>query len=614
MLFSELALQGVRGFSPSVRAAFKQGYWVLQAPGAAPLGAVLLELCFPSGADKKLLAPDAPQGKMGLLLQGNDQLSYRVIRQLGGGGALHRAKPPATAYELVTQDPQEISQALRAPAGMPDRGPFESLFCFAPYQLPSRRPPPAKVADGAPKVAAQSPWAQMLEGGGSTMDPALKLLELEKELSLCTEVEKLQYRFDALTSEAYQVEDLLRSTDPLETQLREAQAAFLEAPTPEKLGLPPDVVQHAERMPAIEAKLAEGLSKLAAEREDNEQAAGAIEPPWRNRQFLAGLGVGALALVGGALGTGAVRYVALLDMPAFGFAAFFAWRFVDDLAWAERISRREGRMVDRDRKLREQYEAEAAAVKAAIKMLDLETPKQLLEAFGARAQLAPRVQELEAALAAKRAEPAYVQASSKLAKLKQEQTVLQEELTQKGAYVRDARDVQRDIEKVRAAISTGVSEVNALSSAPKVQLVDPCPALFAQAAALFGIDVASLAGVVRDRSSQYFAALTERRWTGLEFAPDGSAAALGTSGKSPLILLSPADVDWAYLSVRFTIVEKYGARAKVPVVIEPFLEGLDERRNGLLARMLKHLGSLGQVLHVTPHAAFAKAADGQVSV
>jgi hypothetical protein len=63
-----------------------------------------------------------------------------------------------------------------------------------------------------------------------------------------------------------------------------------------------------------------------------------------------------------------------------------------------------------------------------------------------------------------------------------------------------------------------------------------------------------------------------------------------------------------------TVVEKVSARVKYPFIVEHPFAGMDEVKLPLIARMLKHLGTLTQVLLVTTHAGLAQAADGVVNV
>jgi hypothetical protein len=49
-------------------------------------------------------------------------------------------------------------------------------------------------------------------------------------------------------------------------------------------------------------------------------------------------------------------------------------------------------------------------------------------------------------------------------------------------------------------------------------------------------------------------------------------------------------------------------------VVEDALTGLDEPKLPLVGRMLKHLGTLTQVLHVTAHPGFGQLSDGTVNL
>ena len=128
------------------------------------------------------------------------------------------------------------------------------------------------------------------------------------------------------------------------------------------------------------------------------------------------------------------------------------------------------------------------------------------------------------------------------------------------------------------------------------------------------IDLATLATRVRERAGQYVAALTERRIEALELTRDGAAVAKVGGRSVPVGQLSPVDIDWAYMALRLSLLEKLVAAEPLPVLLEDVATGLEEGRLPLLGRMLKHLGTLTQVLHVTPHAVFASLSDGSLNV
>src|SRR5215468_11086308 len=163
MHWVEFALQGVRGFLPSVRVSLKPGYWTLlpNTPGA-PLVGLTSELCFPDGRGGDARYASAEGGttsKAALWIVGRDRTTYRILRELGRSGALHRVNAHTRGHDLVTEEPTEMAQFLRAQVGFPPRGRYETLFTFTAGQLPSRRPKKSVGQAGRPGGASPVPEA-----------------------------------------------------------------------------------------------------------------------------------------------------------------------------------------------------------------------------------------------------------------------------------------------------------------------------------------------------------------------------------------------------------------------------------------------------------------------
>ena len=75
------------------------------------------------------------------------------------------------------------------------------------------------------------------------------------------------------------------------------------------------------------------------------------------------------------------------------------------------------------------------------------------------------------------------------------------------------------------------------------------------------------------------------------------------------------DLDLMYLALRLTLIEKASANHKLPVVIEDtFNTVLDAPKQPLFGRMVKHLGSLTQVIHVSGAGQNASLADVAVTI
>ncbi len=659
MHFVEVAVQNVRGFSPAGRFALKTGYLVLKPPAEpSPLAGLTLALLYADGrgGDAALAASAQKPGKAALTLVGQDNVTYRVLRELGGGGSLHRLNPATQQPELVTQDTTDANQFLRGQVGLPPRTTFEQLFCLQAAQLPSRRPRGGAgrastsgsgmrslSSPGMPGI--HSPSSPGMPGVHSPSSPGLrtqsspgmlavmpasdipaaeaKLRELEKELLFSKEVDNLQFEVDGLNSQVFDIETKLRGTDGLKEKIRAAEAAWAAEPTPESMGLPQDIVARAERFPKTLARKEEAMARLMSEREVAEEEAARlpdVEPLVRNPQFWAAVAVGVACFVAGFFFTNAARYVALLDIPAFGFAAMLALRFVDELQHKDFVSRRGEMFVVREKKILEEFEAEAASVRKAMEVFDVDTPKEIPLRLQRREQLGAEVAQLRAQLVSVEKHPEYIEAANQLPVIRQQIELLNAKIAEKGSFVRDIREVEREISRLKESIQLARNP-QMMGGMPGVELSgldaleDPSPVLINLAADVLATNTQAVMGALRDRCVQYFSALTDRRYVGVEWDREGRATVVSASGRRmPLGELPPREVDIFFLSLRLTVVEKLSARVKLPLLVEDALMGVDEAKLPLLARMLKHVGALTQVLHVTAHPGFTQLSDGTVNL
>ena len=609
MVITELTVQGVRGFSPSAEVALRPGHNVLKPPAAETpsLGGLIAALCFSDGrgTDASFLAPGQRSGKVGLTFLGNDQVTYRLVRTLGGGGVLERVG--AGASSTVSEEATEIGQFLRAQVGLPPRAALLGLFIFAPSQLPSRGAI-AKPAGPTRAAASSSPPIDV----AATQE---RLTELVKEYQQSKEVDELQRRVDAVTGDLFELEGQLKGADGLRAAIVEAERAAAGAPSIEQLELPADIVSRAERFPQLLARRDEALAKIDAEREaiPAAPAPSAVEPIFRNPQFLAGVGGGLAFLLLGLFLHGYPRYVALFDIPAFGYAALLALKYVEELQGTTRVSRKGDYLAIREKRVRDEFEAEGGQVKGALQKARVESVSELVELLARGAQYLDKVRSLKDQLLALEQDPAYAAAFEKAKVLKAEQETLNAQLAEKGTFVRELREVEREIGRARETLSRAKSPV----AAPLVEdsavagptLVDPCPAVLKLAADLFAADLSSTCALLKDRCGQYLAALTDKRCTALEWDFEGRAALVVAGKRMPAGGLPGRDLDLLYLALRLTVIERYSARFKAPVVIEDFFAAVDPAKLALLGKMLRSLGALTQLLHVTGAPAWTAMAD-----
>src|SRR5216684_1701030 len=364
-------------------------------------------------------------------------------------------------------------------------------------------------------------------------------------------------------------------------------------------------------VPAARAQHAELMKELA----------GSIEPLKRNLRFWAAAALGMAFFAAGILLNGAGRYLALLDIPAFGFAAILALKYVDDLQHAETQSRKGERRAVREKKIAEDFEAEAQWVKKAMAALKVESPNEIVDALARRSQQEKAVQEARAQVTALETDPEYTASVAKQLELKRDRDAIEATISEKGGYVRDAGEVQREIDRVKKSIEpSGGSASVAMPSSPSVQrgsapAEDPFPALLAVAGDLLMVDPTTAGNLIRDRCNHYFSTLSDRRYDGLELDRTGKGWVLARGQRVAVGEVPAKELDLLFLSARLAIVEQsLASRGQFPLVIDDLGTIFDAARMAILASIFKNLSATTQVLHVSADPGVQALADSAASL
>jgi hypothetical protein len=639
MLILELAVQGVRGFSPSARVTFKGGYSVLISPTEipAPLAGLTKALLYPDGrgGDGAFLMPGAKVGRAGLSFQTVDQDVWRIVRELGGQGTLHRLNRQTNQFEVLTQDAVELNQTLRA-SGFPERSTFDQLFTLSVGQLPSRRPKSsAKVDSGQnANVPVRPPSGQRVQSAfdqyAHELTPAdsgpsvEKLAALEKELAIAKEVSQLQFRMDGVQADAFRAEQRLRVFEELKEKLEAARAELFKAPTPQSLGLPEDIIERVRRSGDEKKRRDEAFARLDRERAEAGlgEEAPRVEPPWKDTRFLAALVVGLGLLIAGGVVEGMGRFLALLAIPAFTFAGLLALRFIEELQHLSREAAKREVFDVRQKKLDDEFGLAARVVQSALDKVEANTPDEFFTLMAKRDELQPAVSALELEFADFESDPETAGLADTVTRLKAEHEEMNQALLgMSGGYARETREIERDLQRMkeslagRAPVASASDEFSAVPTGPQETFDDPCPAMMQLACEIFSADLPTLWGVMRDRCVQYLVALTDKRYHGVDLDFQGRAT-VHAPGRAVAASEMPAkDLDLLYLALRLTVAEKAGAQTKLPVLIEDAFGGvIDPAKQNLFARMLRHIGTLTQVLHVIGASQTPPAADATMAL
>jgi hypothetical protein len=624
VLLLEFAAQGVRGVAPAGgRATLRPGYNVVAADGAA-LRRLLEALLYPDPRDGETL-PRAPGGpgagpvRAGLTLVGADRVTYRLVRDFAAGCQLHRFDAEKRAFAPVAQDLAEIAAFLRGAVGVPPAGRVAALLTFTAAELPSRAGGAGLGLGGAASAVAPARPAQTPE------QARRRVAELEKELERAAVAEKLQYQLDGLQSKLFKVEEALKSGQRVQEGLAaaEAERAALQpvAGVAATLG---DAAAKLSTHAKATARRDEALARVAAERAGLEeaQARGGPRPLYQSPGFLAGVGGGvlflALGLVGAAGGSG-LRTMALLSMPALGWAGWEAHRWIGALDEWDRQARR-GRVVDDwEKKVLESYERDTAEVGVALEALQLSKVGELRDLLDRLGEADRAVEEWRARLATWESAPETAGSVSEKVRVEEALRAVETQLaSEAGGFVRDLRTVEAELERARAELEAPAAPQGTPAPAParaaaqaQAPAGEPLRGLLERAAAELGGTPASVARAVAQKASQALAGLTLNRLTGVTADDRGNVQVVSGGRTSPALALPPADRDLVFVALKLALLEQAVTSGKTVALVEDAFGGLSDAVRRTIGRLLKQAAKAGQVLHTTSDPAFREAADHQ---
>ena len=609
MLLLEIAAQGVRGFAPERgRVPLRPGYNVVAVDGVA-LRRVVAALFHPDlPADPALRADGAAAGaavRAGLTLAGDDGVTWRVVRDLAGGCQLQRYDPERRTFQSVLQDPVRIAEVLRA-AGVPSPERFAVVLSVSAADFPSRQAPTG--------LAGSSPAGPPRRVAANPVEARRKLEAARAELEQARAAERIQSRMDAAQSHLFKLEEMLKSGEQVKERLRAARAgvevfASGEAAL-ETLG---DPVARLAACAKATARRDEAVAKVAAERAAQEGAPSGAPPPLlRSPGFLAGLAVGAVALIVGLFTE--LRTLALAAIPATGWSAFEGLRWVGRAEGAEQAMRRARWLSDRERKAIELWERETSAVRAVMVSAGVTTLADLEDLLGRSREARASLAEAEAGFTAWQGRAETQDAEAERVAVQQEIGALEAQLTSgTGGFVRDVHSLEQEITRLERAVETGpfepLGEVAMGEPVAPPPRGEPLRTLMERASADLGLTPGAALRALQPRVLQLLPSLSGQRLANFFVDERGNLQVQAAGKLVPTATLGAADRDLCFAVLKVCFVEQGLAAARSVAVIDDALAVLPEGSRRALARVLKQLARGRQIVHGSGDVVFREAAD-----
>lgn len=682
MHYSELVLQGVRNFAQMQRIPLGQGFSVFYAEsggGKSTVVDVVVHLLYPNPTEPASTEFQAAAGtpcRVSLLLdEGADK--FRLVKDLTSGSiALTRMDPATQRFATVTAAAAEILQFLTSQLHLPQRDILESVYITRDSALPSNMPrvsaPPGGGPVPRPAAAPQRrrlpPSSHFPPGGGGAgatpfpgyqgMDPGEDILPddpqeikrqletLEHDLSAVKDTDELQFKLDGLQSEMFKIDQKLKGVREATGRVEQLEGGLQEFASLTEL--PDNFEKKVREFEKSSQKLQHDLKRLKDDQERWEKRARMSTPAplKKNRLFLGSLLLGVLALGAGVAGFFVyepLRYVALLDILAFGVATFVAIRHIDLLSSLERAARHLGLVDERREKIQRTFELETSMVRRTMMDLSVEKPGQIIEQYNKRNKLQAEVEKARKQLEEKQQDSSLGEAESRRSELQEEINAIEGQLAGAGGMMMNPREMERKIDALRDklqriesgepasdfgqadgylgapegddpyGLGVGAPPGKAQPSYGEVDLsaspaADPCQLMVKASEDLFLTGRDRVEQTLQPRASQYIAALTNQAHPQLIFGPGGVIQCLdASSGGAVDFSILPATMqDLVYLGLKLAIIELYSRQQPVPFLLDDPFKRIPPDKHELLGRMLADLGKLTQVILFTSQMTMAQ--------
>ncbi len=678
----EVVLQGVRGAARPVRWVLPTAKGVSIIPAGEAEGLLaraVLELLAvqTDGLLMNAVLADADgQGRAAVVVTGRDQRRYRLLWDLHTGRRAIQLNT-GTAWEMVTTTTTEIASTITARLGFPGGDALRDLFITTVDDLPSRRFETATSAKAGSGAAVQrdkplppgfgdapaargdtdKPLPPGFDGGAPRSRlvgrPEAELRARLAEIAAATgdtvDVGALEFELDGLQKKTFELQSQRKPVAEAEAALKTiddqlARVAFLEA-------MPADFLPRARRLGEVKQEHERELIRLDdstqavvnATSHLSEEVSGltrrggprplqaATDDPLVRWGVVAGVAAIAVAGVGHYAADG-LRWLALVDIPAFGVAVYGGIKLLGGLEEGASARMKLLRFAGERKRLVERFAIDRQQIERLLEthQLTFEQLPELEQQFALRADLLQR-RTAHAVVLAEHDSTALAALDGELAGTAERIRVVEGELQNAGnGYDPTTAELRREADEIEAVlrgerqaeaddaplassapaeISTASTSSAATSAAGPAVAVDVLRRQLRHASDLLFLSVEDTAAKLAPRAAQMIQALTDRRYVSLAFSLQGDSSVVDGVANQPMpfVQLPPGDRDLVALGLQLAIVEAAVAQAAVPVIFDRVLDHFPIEKAPLLVRALQFLGTTTQVICITQRRELAAA-------
>ena len=566
MQLTELLFQKVKDLPKDGQLSLKPGYVAVVSKAATFRAALTAPVC-PAPEDPRRLTDGAGPTRVGVGLLSGDGSPYRLLRELGGARQLLRFDRQTKTFEAVTEDQLEIDSFLRVECGMPAADAYTGFFVLEVNELPSLRGKAAAAANEAyvdqPKVKALKDELELTKKFEATQDRLFKVAQRLHELKL------LEQKLKEAEADVKAVEAELKraSWSPAEMKDISAKALRAKEDLKKRDDALADIVKKRERLARTVPPPPEPV----------------ISSPWFYGGLLLGLALDGLAVY---LRRPAIAVGALVPLLA---PLIVVLRWIEGDEADKQAAADVQELKEREVKVKKDYEAEQAPLKAAMRAAKVDTATDLIAVFKEREVVVKRRDAAAAKLAKLKTEPEVSRLAVEIPLLASEKQKLEEEVHQTG-FSRAIGEIELDLKH-----AMGISTARSASVLPEPEIPRH---LISRAAELLNLSSEELWSQLSPRLASYLTALTDRRVVSGKPDDKGMLVLAAGDGRSGgYMTLPPPLRDLVYAGLRLALLERVAGYKRLPVVVDDAFGILEGPKRALIGKMLKGIGTQTQVIH-----------------
>ncbi|HZR07837.1 MAG TPA: hypothetical protein VFA79_04590 [Myxococcales bacterium] len=566
MQLTELLFQKVKDLPKDGQLSLKPGYVAVVSKAATFRAALTAPVC-PAPEDPKRLTDGAGPTRVGVGLLSGDGSPYRLLRELGGARQLLRFDPQTRTFEAVTEDQLEIDSFLRVECGMPAADAYTGFFVLEVNELPSLRGKAAAAANEAyvdhPKVKALKDELELTKKFEATQDRLFKVAQRLHELKL------LEQKLKDAEADLKAVEAELKRASWSPAEMKDISAKALRAKE--------DLKKRDDALADIVKK----RDKLA--RTVPPPPEPVLSNPWFYGGLLLGLALDGLAFY---LRKPAIALGGLVPLLA---PLVVVLRFIEGDEADKQAAADVQELKEREVKIKKDYEAEQAPLKAAMRAAKVDSAADLIAVFKERELVVKRRDAAAAKLAKLKTEPEVSRLSVEIPLLESEKQKLEEQVHQTG-FSRAIGEIELDLKH-----AMGISTSRSAAMVPEPEIPKH---LISRAAELLNLSPDELWSQLSPRLASYLTALTDRRVVSGKSDEKGMLVLAAADGRSGgYMTLPPPLRDLVYTGLRLALLERVAGYKRLPVVVDDAFGILEGPKRALIGKMLKGIGTQTQVIH-----------------